>query len=486
MADMPQTEVLIGSKVRELEQVGEQAERLDISIAVESSSGEEHTFRLVTHGPNQWVGAEYGSQRLYKQSVSEAIVEVAKPIRGFSLRVVSVTARGTKCSLPNKELKRLAVDAWCEAIAIQPPSDADIKKEEAKKKSRQQELKATLLADLTGGAEGLERWKGRGAEREVVKHLRESDLQGANLTEAQLYKMRDFRGSNFEGCLMERADLSQCDIRECNFMTANLAKARLRYANATSANFSGACLTGTYLLGSDLSSANLEGCDMTGADLSQADLRGAILRGAVLKDIKFSASRYDEHTVWPPDFAPPEEGLNFEGQGKDPFLIAKVKALAPDGKVDFETFVAKLEKEFDRERLKKSLSMLKAERFQLFAEVKSDSVVGVVKSQTNPDLVYSCLLSDTGAFSCCTQNLFPCGGLRGSLCKHLLVLLIGLTKAGELDASTGCQWVLASQSRSPKIDKEVMSATFLRYKGAEAGEIDWRPTETLPEDYYAF
>ena len=23
-------------------------------------------------------------------------------------------------------------------------------------------------------------------------------------------------------------------------------------------------------------------------------------------------------------------------------------------------------------------------------------------------------------------------------------------------------------------------------KGAEAGEIDWRPLETVPEDYYAF
>ena len=30
-----------------------------------------------------------------------------------------------------------------------------------------------------------------------------------------------------------------------------------------------------------------------------------------------------------------------------------------------------------------------------------------------------------------------------------------------------------------------MSAIFLRYKGAEAGEIDWRPTETIPEDYYS-
>ena len=30
-----------------------------------------------------------------------------------------------------------------------------------------------------------------------------------------------------------------------------------------------------------------------------------------------------------------------------------------------------------------------------------------------------------------------------------------------------------------------MAATFLKYKGAEAGEIDWRPTESVPEDFYA-
>ena len=26
---------------------------------------------------------------------------------------------------------------------------------------------------------------------------------------------------------------------------------------------------------------------------------------------------------------------------------------------------------------------------------------------------------------------------------------------------------------------------LLRYRGAQAGEVDWRPTETVPEDYYA-
>jgi len=41
----------------------------------------------------------------------------------------------------------------------------------------------------------------------------------------------------------------------------------------------------------------------------------------------------------------------------------------------------------------------------------------------------------------------------------------------------------SSRLKKSVLDKDLMSATFLRYKGAEAGEADWRPTETIPEDY---
>lgn len=73
----------------------------------------------------------------------------------------------------------------------------------------------------------------------------------------------------------------------------------------------------------------------------------------------------------------------------------------------------------------------------------------------------------------------------GAICKHLLVLIIGLTKASQLDSATADGWVDKSRQQQPKLDKDVMSEAFLRYKGAEAGEIDWRPTETIPEDFYA-
>ena len=109
----------------------------------------------------------------------------------------------------------------------------------------------------------------------------------------------------------------------------------------------------------------------------------------------------------------------------------------------------------------------------------------VVKSQTEEGLVYSCRLAADGTYGCCTQNLNICGGLRGSPCKHLLVLLVGLAKAGELDPGTAFEWTEETRGRDAVLDKDAMTQTFLRYKGAEAGEIDWRPTETIPEDFYA-
>jgi uncharacterized protein YjbI with pentapeptide repeats len=156
------------------------------------------------------------------------------------------------------------------------------------------------------------------------------------------------------------------------------------------------------------------------------------------------------------------------------------------GKVnDIATFLRALELRADVGKIGKATKMLKAEKFQLFNDVSDEHVTGVVKSQTDPDLVYACRINKDGNYSCCTQNLNVCGGLRGSPCKHLLVLIIGLVQAGKLDPSTIDGWVAKSASAKSELDKEKMGEIFIRYKGAEAGEVDWRPTETLPEDYYA-
>jgi hypothetical protein len=159
--------------------------------------------------------------------------------------------------------------------------------------------------------------------------------------------------------------------------------------------------------------------------------------------------------------------------------------MSPKAKVDLPKLIQQLDKATGDGRMDKVKKMLKAERFQLFSELLDDHVTGVVKSQTDASLFYACKLTAEGAFMCCTQNLNVCGGLRGKPCKHLLVLVVGLAQAGSADAETLSRWTKAAVGKKPVLDKDAMSATFVKYKGAEAGEIDWRPTETIPEDYYA-
>lgn len=48
--------------------------------------------------------------------------------------------------------------------------------------------------------------------------------------------------------------------------------------------------------------------------------------------------------------------------------------------------------------------------------------------------------------------------------------------------------MVAANQKNPRWNKTVqnhIADSFLKYKGAQAGEIDWRPTETIPEDFYA-
>ena len=160
-------------------------------------------------------------------------------------------------------------------------------------------------------------------------------------------------------------------------------------------------------------------------------------------------------------------------------------AAAAPKKVSLSSLFSELDKVTGDGRMDKVKVMLRAERFQLFSEVNDERVTGVVKSQNNPSLFYACSMDAKGRYMCCTQNLFPCGGLRGKPCKHLLVLLVGLAQGAQLDPATALQWARATRGKKAALDKDSMSATFIRYKGAEAGEVDWRPTETIPEDYYA-
>ncbi|MCU0755756.1 MAG: hypothetical protein MUE46_11645 [Xanthomonadales bacterium] len=146
----------------------------------------------------------------------------------------------------------------------------------------------------------------------------------------------------------------------------------------------------------------------------------------------------------------------------------------------------------DAGRIKRALDMLRRERMQLFTEVSDDHVAGIVRSQTGYSDYYSTRLHADGRYSCCDPSLAWCMGMGGGVCKHLLALLLGLVQSQQLPAATARAWLAAAQQPKSRKSaggtpiKDLLAETILRYKAASAGELDWRPLETVPEDFYAF
>jgi hypothetical protein len=162
----------------------------------------------------------------------------------------------------------------------------------------------------------------------------------------------------------------------------------------------------------------------------------------------------------------------------------------PPGKDDgLSGLFIRLQTLFESGKIERALKMLKKERMHLFADVTPGRILGIVQSQRSND-VYACYLSADGNFGCRMMSLESCMGQGGATgqcrgCKHLLVLVIGLVNEGLLKSSDAEQWLAAATGKGISRDKEMAAEAILKYKGVQAGEVDWRPIETVPEDYYA-
>jgi hypothetical protein len=64
-------------------------------------------------------------------------------------------------------------------------------------------------------------------------------------------------------------------------------------------------------------------------------------------------------------------------------------------------------------------------------------------------------------------------------------LLVGLAQSGIMEPTTAYEWTKVSQCKRTRQDRDLAAETFLRHQVDEAGEIDWRPLETVP-DYHAY
>jgi uncharacterized protein YjbI with pentapeptide repeats len=316
---------------------------------------------------------------------------------------------------------------------------------------------------LRSGLAGVRKWNNL-----TTAASSEPDLTGADLSGG------DLSGVNFRHVIADGV----------SFAGARMAGAKLASAMFEAADFGGASLDGADLHDGFFKRASFAGADLTRADLRGANLLGADLTGAVLTDADLNGASFDGETKWPAGFVIPAE-VSWTGRGTDPRLSGKGKSAVA---ADVIGLITRLNAVIDPKRMKRTMDMLKSGKNQLFSEVEPALVRGIVKSQRELDLVYSCVLTADGTYACCTPDLQLCMGLRGEPCKHILVLLIGLARAGELDPSTADRWVSAAKGKNHKWNKTTrnhVSDTLLRYKGVQAGEVDWRPTETIPEDFYA-
>ncbi|MBS0202291.1 MAG: pentapeptide repeat-containing protein [Planctomycetes bacterium] len=486
LSTTPAKKLVIGPKLQELSDLCKQAKAFVTTMEIQASQ-ERLRLRVELGGR---IRASF-SRDLWADTLSDWSQQ-AKTVADAMIAVVgmwpsaiphpeTVAATGTKVGLINRKLKQLAMEAWCETYGIDCPDEAGLAQAARDAEADKDKVRGSILADLEL-ADGVERWNARNnLDLQTIKSFPQAKLDGKILDGI------NFSSLHFENGNFENASLVEADFDFGSYKNSNFRKAKLQFTGKWS-HFENCDFTGADLTSANLSSAYLQlavfsKANMTGANLASAHVQGANLIGAKLNGSSLQGAEFDEATQFPKGFTIPET-MVWKGTGLDPRATAAVAAAAA-GPIDLTQFMSIMEASVDRERMKKALSMLKAERFQLFAEATSDHLAGIVKSQNDPDLVYSCRLNKDGEFACCTQNLNPCGGLRGALCKHLLVLIIGITQAEEADPSMLNAWIASSRFKKPVLNKDQMSETLLRYKGAEAGEIDWRPTETIPEDFFA-
>ena len=99
----------------------------------------------------------------------------------------------------------------------------------------------------------------------------------------------------------------ECDVMpQADCHNVDLRGRELFYANFQGANLSGAIMSGMDLTGADFTGANLTGANLIGATLDYAYFFGANLTGAQLTRVSMSGIVWDDTTIWPAGFVPPD------------------------------------------------------------------------------------------------------------------------------------------------------------------------------------
>lgn len=99
----------------------------------------------------------------------------------------------------------------------------------------------------------------------------------------------------------------ECDVMPlADCRNVDLRGLDLFYANFQGADLTGANLSGMDLTGADFSEANLTGANLIGATLDYAYFFNTVLTNAKMTRVSIEGIVWDDTTIWPTGFVPPD------------------------------------------------------------------------------------------------------------------------------------------------------------------------------------
>jgi len=476
-----------------------------LSLAVTTSP---RHVRIAWEQPNP-VSSQIRSKLLRASDLRIPLLSVVNRFRDWEFLAEEVEVRSGRGPTGNRLPKGAVVQAICGILGVAPPEDllpiptplvppTVAPPKPVPPPPPPNAIRDQLLASLQSGGAGVTRWNDASDDdRDLVEDLASHDFTGAS------WKGINLRDRSLEAARLSKADLTAADLSYADLRRAQLKGARLDRVNGWGTQLQSGLLNDASLVEASLhcvnfNKANLKGADLSHAILENCDLRGTDFSTATLLETVFRGSKIDEETRWPKGFhlVP---GMVWGGSGPSPIPLpppppeptpvvedqddANSASADTSGDADLAGFLDQLEDHVSVGKLDKALDLLQETPLELFYDLGEKTVSGVVRAPTDPDLAFCCHLGDDGSYGCCSSNLSTCNGLRGSLCKHLLVMLIGLVQKGLLPGDRAAHWVAATEGNKPETDKDLCSRALERVESASNGKADWKPIQTNPTDF---
>nr|MDO8119379.1 hypothetical protein [Candidatus Sigynarchaeota archaeon] len=140
--------------------------------------------------------------------------------------------------------------------------------------------------------------------------------------------------------------------------------------------------------------------------------------------------------------------------------------------------------EKNRRKIARAFKMIANEKNVMVVHREWEKIMGVVRSQRTPTKVqYATQLDSDGNYWCYSNDIEPCKGMDGTICKHILLTLIGVVKEDLIPMEEIRGWLKKAVFKKPGDDVERARWIFDNYQLLKVENVEWRPIELMPEDF---